>query len=979
MIEEIKIITEEEINEKGVCAAPTVLTGTPEENKKIFDRLSREVVIPRLNNLITESKVLEKNSSENVQAVEILKETLNALINDIGDISAVDISGSDLCEKITVLKDSFLQSVVNITRSIGEMSNLDFIAPSVVSALNFLYEMASPNAIINVSSLYEPEADDLMKIVKVFDVLDAKHKLFVCKAKFPETSGLFAGDLCGRLYFDPYVVKERYAAFRSANLEKFTDVVDRTHYMNVMTLVSPTDENVKAYLQIRYSTSLDGYVLAFSKGDGYSCIWASDNFSMDGISHLKGYTSGLYTDLCSGYVIDQIEENISWLVGSKEFESEFYWEEVGSSNISDEETPSVETDISVSKSGRYTTLVLTKGENTKSVVIEDGVNGYTPQKGQDYFTENEIEEISASIETSLKKEIDASLGVSPEFARTTDECTDNTKMYVLPDGYLYAYNEGGSAKYNYATGLEINRRLHSETIKNEAGYVTTPAIPITWSDPYFIKVYANEVYHVPGETVIYIEGYDEDSYLVGVYAWELGNYADGVFNVELDESLFFDGLPSYLRICLRLSQNELKENDTAVKNLFIDFLNESDGASSTTSGWQSTGIQFISSEYTEKVNELEQIAQTNSDGIYLLEQQLDGLEKHQESYPSLWDNAVEQAVQKIKDKTKSFGRNGVTFAFFTDNHKSLGYSADLVSHVAKECNIPFVFYGGDSGVDTTVSSKADMEANEKAFTDFIKCIPEGRFCRAIGEYDGSYTLNTGEKYHLPWEEKYNLFTAPMAVFQNRIFGGDGTYYYVDDISSKTRFIVLNSVWFNYKTNADGTVNNEDGYGFGNEQIRWLCDVLLSVPEDMSVVFVSHSPITNNDHSNLRDAFLLQGIVNAFVNGETYVNEYSSGADEENNASVYVSFNKKGEVIGWFAGHIHKDVITSFDSQNGKKLSFKSVTITSDADMSYDSLEETREGDTECAVDFVTVNKITGEVYMVRLGVGSDRTYNYLEV
>ncbi|MBE6649388.1 MAG: hypothetical protein E7614_07725 [Ruminococcaceae bacterium] len=972
MIEEIKIISEEEINEKGVCAAPTVLAGPPEENKKMFDRLCREVVIPRLNSLIAESKVLKQESTQNTQTAEELENAIEVLINDIGDISEVDISGSDLCQKIIALKEAFLQSVVDINRSIGALDNLEFVAPSVVSALNYLYDMVSPNAISEVSSLYEPKDKDLMKIVKTFDVAEGKHKLFVCNAKFPKISGLSAGDVCGRLYFDPYVVKERYASFRSANLEKFTEVVERKHYMNIMTLVSQNDETVKAYLQIRYSTSLDGYVLAFSNGDGYSCIWASDNFSMDGISHVKGYTSGFYTDLCSGYVIEQVEENISWLVCSEEFESEFYWEELGSSNISD-----VETDISASKSGRYTTLVLTKGESAKSVVIEDGIDGYTPKKGQDYFTEKEIEEISASIESNLKKEIDASLCVSPEFARTTDECTDETKMYVLPDGYVYAYLQGEETAYNFAIALSANVKVEYGEENSISGYVTTGYIPITWIQNYVVRVYASDIYMDGTTSPISIEGYSSDKEFVGIMSDPPYTTEEGWYTIELVEKAFPNGSVDMVRISVRLSQYELNIEDDVVKSLFIDLPNEN--KTTLSSGWQSTGVQFVSSEYTSKVNELEQMAHINTDNIYLLEQQLDGLEKHQPAYPSLWDSAVAEATEKIKEKTKAFGRNGVTFAFFSDNHKSLGYSADLISNVAKECNIPFVFYGGDSGVNGTVEAPSEIEANEKEFSDFIKCIPEERFCRAIGEYDGSYTLHTGEKYHLPWEEKYSLLMSPMAVFQNRVFGGDGTYYYTDDITSKTRFIVLNSVWFNYKTNADGTVNNTDGYGFGEEQIKWLCDVLLELPEDMSVVLVSHSPVTNNDYSNLRDAFIVQGVVNAFVNGETYTGNYSDGNDIENNASVYVSFDKKGKVIGWFSGHIHKDVITSFDAHTGNKLSFNTVTITSDADMSHDSAEDTREGDTECAVDFVTVNKKTGEVYIVRLGVGSDRTYNYLEV
>jgi hypothetical protein len=140
-------------------------------------------------------------------------------------------------------------------------------------------------------------------------------------------------------------------------------------------------------------------------------------------------------------------------------------------------------------------------------------------------------------------------------------------------------------------------------------------------------------------------------------------------------------------------------------------------------------------------------------------------------------------------------------------------------------------------------------------------------------------------------------------------------------------------------------------------------------------------VTNNYHSNQRDAQIAQGIVNAFISGGTYSGEYSAANDTANNVSINVSFDKKGKVIGWFSGHIHRDLILGEDSKSGNKLLFKTVTITSDADMTYDETEAARDmsGDTSHAIDFIVANKKTGEVCIFRLGIGDDRTYNFLEV
>lgn len=66
-----------------------------------------------------------------------------------------------------------------------------------------------------------------------------------------------------------------------------------------------------------------------------------------------------------------------------------------------------------------------------------GEPGHTPERGVDYWTEADKEEITSEVLFQVK----------PEFANSIEECTDTTKMYVLPDGYLYAYmmteTEGG--------------------------------------------------------------------------------------------------------------------------------------------------------------------------------------------------------------------------------------------------------------------------------------------------------------------------------------------------------------------------------------------------------------------------------------------------------------------------------------------------------------------------------------------------------
>ena len=74
-----KRVTEAQLNENGVCAAPDRLTGTAAENKAVFDRLIRQIVASCVNPVIDElasalgaaavGAAVESMAGDNVQAL----------------------------------------------------------------------------------------------------------------------------------------------------------------------------------------------------------------------------------------------------------------------------------------------------------------------------------------------------------------------------------------------------------------------------------------------------------------------------------------------------------------------------------------------------------------------------------------------------------------------------------------------------------------------------------------------------------------------------------------------------------------------------------------------------------------------------------------------------------------------------------------------------------------------------------------------
>lgn len=370
--------------------------------------------------------------------------------------------------------------------------------------------------------------------------------------------------------------------------------------------------------------------------------------------------------------------------------------------------------------------------------------------------------------------------------------------------------------------------------------------------------------------------------------------------------------------------------------------------SGTVSKWYDTEI--IPSETDTSGNYIDLLVKTNQNttDIYEMSQRVMALETKEETFviPTFWQSAVDECVAKIK--SLQIGRNCITFPFFSDNHQRNGYAGMLIAYIMKECNIPYCFYGGDSISNGTIADEATMIEQDKAFDTIMSYITNGRFCRAVGNHDG-YWYDGTNKYYYTREQVYELFLREESIAQNKHFGDDGTYYYIDDISSKTRFVVLNT----------------NGGSVDATQIAWVENAALSFGETgWGVVFISHQPISNHYHAGISNAGDVVSTVVSTANA--------------NNVSI----------IGWYSGHVHRDIIATklMTGGNGSNagtettdLGFTQVIITSDhTGIAYD--DETKHtvasDDQSHAIDFVTINKSTRTVNITRLGIGSDRSYTY---
>ena len=557
-----------------------------------------------------------------------------------------------------------------------------------------------------------------------------------------------------------------------------------------------------------------------------------------------------------------------------------------------------------------------------------------------------------------------------ETVDSADEMTDTSRQYVLKEtGTIWTYGEIVVEKEPenvfVKSTAKINARIGSDgmdasTTNGSKGCFCTDYIELTnWANlsEYIVRINfelqsitadANGIYFYD-ESKNYLNGQGiiKQSATSTPVEITIGN---GVSSLDIKQwGTYATAKYVRFRFYIKASGTALVTSD--LDNVEITF--DADGGTTIESRWYDTGMTPSASGGSGGGNYVDLLVKVNENKTDIAEinKRVTELETGSETVtvPTFWQSAVDEVITKIK--ALQVGRNCITFPFFSDNHQRNGCAGMLIAHIMKECNIPYCFFGGDSISNGYIDSEETMIAQDKAFDTIMQYIPNGRFCRAVGNHDGFWNVSsaTGDEYHYTREQIYDLFLREESIAQNKHFGDDGTYYYIDDIASKTRFIIMNT----------------NGGSVDSTQITWLENTALSLNESgWAVVFISHQPISNHYHAGISNAAEVRAIVSNYIN--------SASAN-------------KADIVGWFSGHIHRDRIytgvavnTSNDSV-GEAMGFTQVTITSDhTSIAYDDATKhtVAADDQSHAIDFITINKNTRKVNLTRLGIGNDRSYTY---
>lgn len=604
---------------------------------------------------------------------------------------------------------------------------------------------------------------------------------------------------------------------------------------------------------------------------------------------------------------------------------------------------------------------------------------------------------------------------TPLFANSIEECTDTSKVYVLPDGYIYGYmtktetiiptnriplsvNQDGTP-FNNGQGWETGYALRADTgAPNDSNYKSYEAsgfIRVNGTDTLRIKNYK-----VSSTATAYdnITLYDIGFNILGAYT-QASAYnpltqfvTNGVFEGQLASppvktNISADKLAQIAYI--RLSFQKI-DNTTMLT------VNEPLEATTTTlTDWFSTGIKFVADDNTERVDNLENrvSALEKSDG------------QNVASY-------VREEAKRVAKRVYSH-QNANTFTFlaisdmhYIDNYsniaQSLIHAGQGMDLVRKYANVDFATCLGDNGWGSGVEGsayRATIEMGIEEIRSANACIDSAfrgipNF-RSVGNHDSlvfNYTFNNND--YLDAQELFPLYGAYNrgAVFHNG--NKERGYCYRDFEDWKLRVICMNTSDLQELSLPNDM--QKPVYVSGT-QGKWFAETIdlsnKADAEEWSILILSHAPLD----WGYRCIYLCD-ILKAYVDG-------SSVSIERDGVTISYNYSgkNKAKIIGNCHGHNHNfqvdylrrlvsDTTTEpitikrfcipnacFErsnerGENGLESGTDGVyDIEYGEETSYEKVAGTSQDTAFCVV---TIDTVTRKIYADCYGAGIDREINY---
>ena len=505
--------------------------------------------------------------------------------------------------------------------------------------------------------------------------------------------------------------------------------------------------------------------------------------------------------------------------------------------------------------------------------------------------------------------------LKPEFANSIEECTDTSKLYVLPDGYVYGYMTKTVTKnptnqiehsidsrknpYNDGKGYKDDTRLSLSSGENgQTGYTVTGFIEVKQGDT--IR-FAN-INTASTSTNVFIIFYNSNFSYVGYLRNEAATNAlsNGICVLDSNLTLGSGTLngTAYFRVSML----------TGDGNYLITVNEPLEPITTTTQSWYSTGHAFIPADYENR--------------IVNLEERMDEFSADNSNIPTYITEEVKRVADIVKEK-QTVG--SLTFTAMSDIHIRTNDSywadnltscrdaglglAELQRLLRLDCAVMLGDYTVGGASDTIAQVKKDLTGVRNYMANGMKDIPN---IWITGNHDINYGATSDRR--MTEDELFAYLTNNNKCTLQDVDNIGRNYGYIDFENQKIRCIYLNTIdALDYPDNTDGTA--DDAMEITAIQAQWLVDVGLdfgnkSNPTEWGIVLLSHHclcqfpPVT--------------AILTAYKDGAN-----GSTSITTNDVTTTVNYNftsaNRGEIICAVHGHDHNFTYRKISTERWDKV------------------------------------------------------------
>jgi hypothetical protein len=572
----------------------------------------------------------------------------------------------------------------------------------------------------------------------------------------------------------------------------------------------------------------------------------------------------------------------------------------------------------------------------------------------------------------------------PDFANGIEECTDTSKFYLLPDGYLYAYMRSRRPLYTNLVDLtdpdwKNDHRINSSgAAVSQEGTITTHFIPV--SDGDILRFRGLDVrYNVDGGNSNTAR-YAANKTLRGTTFQVAVMMENGFATMEGDVITLPGGRSAqnnwqadvvYQRFAGRLMDGYTLQDIVITKNeelLMEDVYT-----------WCSTGLAYQPADYEDRILQLEKdMARANAktdtlQGTVNALNQGDGTA----AIPAYWEEDLKYRIKDVKTLQQVMGDDCISFPVITDIHETANLgkcSGALALRIMDACDIPFALVLGDGVTRESVRSEAAMDASFDRLNEILKPL-RGRILQTQGNHDGSWGDNGTEYYRndLKPEKMHSHIYRKMGRTGQAHFCPGVPAYYVDDYALRVRYILLNCHYAPYEEREDGSAKYSTFHNarFGQQQYDWLLSDALQVDEGWGIVVGTHVPLDDScaDYYGgaQGDSVLMRSLLAAYNGRHGFTGKFA-GTMGYDAVFVHADFtNAKGKVLVNVAGHTHRD---SFGIYGIPVLTVRcDAAEENQADLKAQRVKGTL---TEQSFDIVNISRSNPLIWTVKIGAGQGR-------